>query len=292
MGYIFQIVRDIDPKLRLLIDTFTLLGLAWSTRFAFRFLSAIYYGLRVHVLSRFGRTDLVKRYGRWAVITGATDGVGLEYARQFAARGLSIVLVGRNEHKLGRVQEELLGKHRDRIQVQTIVADLNNDDAAMYARIQGELLADGKEIGILVNNAGVMYDSPNRFLEQPEGKIFEHIRVNMLAVAMMTRVVLPSMVARRKGLVINMSSIAAYQPLPLMGIYSASKVCAHRCDLSCRAYSTLLCLGFRGQLFAQPVHRVWTVQHRGADTHAELHLHQDDQLLGTAASQVDQFPLR
>lgn len=224
MGYIFQIVRDIDPKLRLMIDTFTFIGLAWSTRFALRFLSAIYYGLRVHVLSRLSKIDFVKRYGQWAVITGSTDGVGLEYARQLASRGLSIVLIGRNEEKLKNVQKEILSKHGNRVQVQTIVADLNIDDPNMYARIQNELLADGKEIGILVNNAGVMYDSPNRFLDQPESKIFEHVRVNMLAVVMMTRVVLPSMVARRKGLVINMSSIAAYQPLPLMGIYSASKV--------------------------------------------------------------------
>ena len=68
-----------------------------------------------------------------------------------------------------------------------------------------------------------MYDSPNRFLDQPEDSVWQHVKVNIAGVLMITRLVLPGMVSRRRGLVINMSSIAGYQPLPLMGVYSASK---------------------------------------------------------------------
>lgn len=67
-------------------------------------------GFRVHIWSRFFRVDLKKRYGEWAVITGATDGLGLEYARQLAARDHSLVLVGRNQEKLEQVKQELSAK--------------------------------------------------------------------------------------------------------------------------------------------------------------------------------------
>nr|XP_027195625.1 hydroxysteroid dehydrogenase-like protein 1 [Dermatophagoides pteronyssinus] len=226
MGYIFQIVRDIDPKLRFVIDTFTLIGFVYSTRFVWTILSSVFNGFRLHIWSRIWfRTNFVEKYGKWAVITGATDGIGLEYARQFAQRGLNIILLGRNSDKLTRVRTQLLEMNRERnIQVISIQADLNSDDRQMYQRIWREIDPENREIGILVNNAGVMFDSPNRFLDQPETKLWEHVRVNMLAVLMITRLVLPSMVKRKRGLVINISSIAGYQPLPLMGVYSASKV--------------------------------------------------------------------
>lgn len=232
MGYIFQIVRDIDPKLRILIDTFTLLGLVVSVRFALNFLCSSLRGFRLHVWSRLVKTNLIEKYGKWAVITGATDGVGLEYARQLASSGLSLVLVGRDAEKLAKVKQEIQTANSN-VQIQTVQADLNEDDPQMYSRLASEINPNSKDIGILINNAGVMFDSPNRFLDQPESKVWQHVRVNMLAVVMMTRIVLPSMVQKKKGLVVNMSSVAAYQPLPLMGLYSASKVsCTNR--IQCR----------------------------------------------------------
>lgn len=221
MGFIFQIVRDIDPKLRVTIDTFTLLGLLYSTKLVCGLILTAFNGFRVHFWSRIWKIDLKKRYGEWAVITGATDGIGLEYARAFAKRGLSLVLVARNEVKLTRVKTELSALTN----VVTVVADLNSDEPTLYERISMEIDGNNRDIGILFNNAGVMYDSPNRFLDQPEDKVWQHVRVNMAAVLMMTRAVLPGMIRRRRGLIINMSSIAAYKPLPLMGVYSASKVC-------------------------------------------------------------------
>ena len=177
-------------------------------------------GFRTHFWSKIWKANLVKRYGKWAVITGATDGIGLEYARNFAKRGLSLILVGRSEQKLAKVKAEL----SSHTQVITIVADLNNDDPSLYQRLSAEIESESRDVGILFNNAGVMYDSPNRYLDQPEDKVWQHVRVNIAAVLMMTRAVLPGMIKRRRGLIINMSSIAAYKPLPLMGVYSASKV--------------------------------------------------------------------
>ena len=224
MGYLFQIVRDIDPKLRILMDTFTLLGILYVGRLLFGLFHSSLVGLTTHVWSRLFQTDLRSKYGPWAVITGCTDGVGLEYARQLASRGINLVLIGRNQEKLTQVHEELTRKHGNMIELLTVQADFNSDDSQMYKRLIQEINPEGRDIGILVNNAGVMYDSPNRFLDQSESKIWQHVRVNMLAVVMMVRIVLPSMVKKRRGLLINMSSIAGYQPLPLMGLYSASKV--------------------------------------------------------------------
>ena len=94
----------------------------------------------------------------------------------------------------------------------------------LYDEIARQIEPYEGNIGILINNAGVMLESPNRFLDQKEESLWQHIRVNIAGVMMMTRVVLPAMVARKKGLIINVSSIAAYKPLALMGVYSASKV--------------------------------------------------------------------
>lgn len=69
-----------------------------------------------------------------------------------------------------------------------------------------------------------MYDSPSLFLDVPEKKLVESVNINMMAVMMMTYLVLPQMVERKKGLIVNISSISSFYPLPLMAIYSASKV--------------------------------------------------------------------
>ncbi|UXI21947.1 hypothetical protein NH340_JMT07890 [Sarcoptes scabiei] len=224
MGYLFQIVRDIDPKLRMMIDTFTLIGFIYFIRFVYHIFSSSLIGFRTHIWSRLIEMDLRNKYGNWALITGATDGIGLEYARQLASKGLNIILVGRNIEKLDNVQMELLNSTQKKIEVVKVLADFNSEDQNLFIRLKHEIDPMHRDIGILINNAGVMFDSPNRFLDQPESKIWQHVRVNMLAVVMMTRIVLPQMVKKKRGLIVNLSSIAGYQPLPLMGLYSASKI--------------------------------------------------------------------
>jgi len=105
----------------------------------------------------------------------------------------------------------------------TIVADFSSADTEEYQNIAEQIRGQERNIGILVNNAGVMFESPNRFLDQSEDMTMQHVKVNMAGVLMMTRAVLPGMISRRRGLIINMSSIAGFKPLPLMGVYSASK---------------------------------------------------------------------
>lgn len=223
MGFMFNILPDdVDPNMRTLLDVFTLLGILWMAKIWIICLVALTRGLRTHIISQIFPIDLKKKYGPWAIITGATDGVGLQYSRQLAAKGLNLILIGRSREKLHAVQLELCQANIN-TDVVTIQADFNTDDPELYTRIGQEIASQKRQIGLLINNAGVMYDSPNRFLDQPESKIWEQVRVNMVAVAMMTRIVLPQLVQRKRGLVVNLSSIAGYQPLSLMGVYSASK---------------------------------------------------------------------
>lgn len=179
-------------------------------------------GLRVHVWSRLWSLDLKKKYGQWVMITGATDGVGLSYAKQFARRGHSLILLGRNQDKLDKVKNELRRLLPDD-QIVLICADLSSATSETYKEIASQLKGMERDIGILFNNAGVMLPSPNRFLDQPESSLWQHCTVNMAGVLMITRCVLPGMCHRKRGLIINMSSMAALMPMPNMGVYSASK---------------------------------------------------------------------
>ncbi|KAI1299260.1 Inactive hydroxysteroid dehydrogenase-like protein 1 [Halotydeus destructor] len=222
MGFLFEIARDIHPHLKIVIDTMTLFGIIYSVRTGFTLFRLLVSGLRTHIWARIWSLNLKKLYGDWVVITGATDGIGKEYALEFARRGHSLVLVGRSEEKLATTKQEL-GRILNPTQIVTVVCDLNTADSETFQQVAREINGDNRNIGILVNNAGVMFESPNKFLDQPEDSLWQHVKVNMAGVLMITRAVLPGMVSRRRGLVINLSSIAGYRPLPLMGVYSASK---------------------------------------------------------------------
>ncbi|XP_076323228.1 inactive hydroxysteroid dehydrogenase-like protein 1 isoform X1 [Tachypleus tridentatus] len=178
----------------------------------------LFQGLFTYCFS-FMRLQYFKKFGKWAVVTGGTDGIGKEYCRELARHGLNIVIISRSLDKLKLVAEEL---EKDFGIVTSIIqADFTEGTRDLYLNIK-EQLGD-KEIGILVNNVGVMYDYPSLFLEVPETKIWQCITVNMMSVTMMTYLILPDMVKRRRGLVINMSSTSSFYPLPLMAAYSASK---------------------------------------------------------------------
>lgn len=156
------------------------------------------------------------------MVTGATDGIGLSYAREFARRGHSLILLGRSQDKLDKVKLELK-KLTSEDKIVLVCADLSTATSDTYKDIASQIKGMERDIGILFNNAGVMLPSPNRFLDQPESSLWQHCTVNMAAVLMVTRCVLPGMCARKKGLIINMSSMAAMFPMPTMGVYSASK---------------------------------------------------------------------
>ncbi|XP_032389892.1 hydroxysteroid (20-beta) dehydrogenase 2 isoform X2 [Etheostoma spectabile] len=189
---------------------FYLLKLAWKC----------WCGFRQFVLSELWHVDL-RTYGQWAVVTGATSGIGKAYACELARRGLDVVLISRSDEKLQITAKEIDQYGR---KTRTIQADFT-DGQSIYPAIAEEL--QGLQIGILVNNVGMAYsDHFAYFLEIPdvEQKITQIVNCNMLSVPQMTRLVLPGMVERGTGLIINISSEAGVRPQPLLSLYSATKI--------------------------------------------------------------------
>ncbi|KAG5843901.1 very-long-chain 3-oxoacyl-CoA reductase isoform X1 [Anguilla anguilla] len=178
-------------------------------------------GVRVYVLSEYWKTDL-RKYGQWAVVTGATSGIGRAYANELAKRGLDILLISRSEEKLHTVAREIERLHGRKTRV--IQADFTEGHAIYPAIAEG---LHNLDIGILVNNVGMNYVGALCFfldVSRAEQRITEVINCNILSVTQMTRLVLPHMVEKGKGLIINVSSEAASHPQPMLTLYSATKI--------------------------------------------------------------------
>lgn len=152
---------------------------------------------------------------RHALVTGASSGFGAVFARRLRARGHRLVLVARREDRLKALQQELGGEEAAVV----LPRDLAAPDGA--SGLLRELETRGLEIDLLVNNAGFGLTTP--FLEQPVERLHEMIDLNVRAVVELTHGLVPPMVKRDRGAVINVSSIAAFQPVPYMAVYAATK---------------------------------------------------------------------
>jgi len=152
---------------------------------------------------------------RTALITGASSGIGLELARLFAADKWDVALVARSEGKLQELATELQSAHG--IQARVVAADLAKPDAP--ATIISAL--HDIEIDALVNNAG--FGLGGEFAKTDLNAELEMIQVNVTALTHLTKLVLPAMIARRRGAILNVASTASFQPGPLMAVYYATK---------------------------------------------------------------------
>ncbi len=152
-----------------------------------------------------------------ALITGASAGLGMEFARCFAADGHAVVLVARRRDKLETLASELRAKHG--VEAHVLVADLS--DAAAVPELVRELQAERFEIDYLVNNAG--FGTNGAFQDLDPARELELIQVNVSALVALTAALLPGMVARGNGRILNIGSTAGFQPGPYMATYYASK---------------------------------------------------------------------
>ena len=154
---------------------------------------------------------------RWALITGASTGIGYEFTKLFARDGYGLVLVARDGERLAQVKAEL--EQRFHVAVRTVSKDLARPQAPeeLFAELQRERIG----VDVLVNNAG--FGTHGLFAEADPASQLQMMQVNMVALTHLTRLVLPSMIARRSGKILNVASTAAFQPGPLMAVYYATK---------------------------------------------------------------------
>lgn len=152
-----------------------------------------------------------------AMITGASAGIGRAFAEQLAGRGYDLVVVARDTARLDALAKELDATRGASVEVLTADLSAGQGIAAAEARV----IDDERPIDLLVNNAG--FATVGRFHDLPISREISEIGLNVVAVARLTHAALPGMVARGRGGVINVASIAAYQPTPLNATYGATK---------------------------------------------------------------------
>jgi uncharacterized protein len=154
---------------------------------------------------------------QWGLITGASSGIGAEFARQLAALGMHLVLVARRQSELEALARELHEKHATRCEV--IAVDLSTRAAA--AELVQEVERRGLSIELLVNNAG--FGIVGEVDEVDVDKMTQLVHLNVATCVDLSYRLLPGMLARGHGGIINLSSLSAFQPVAYMGTYAASK---------------------------------------------------------------------
>ncbi len=157
---------------------------------------------------------------RWALITGASSGIGAAFARKLAARGMHLILTARRQELMEELAEELDTRHGTKSEI--IVADLSDPDEP--ARLFEEVRSRDVQVELLINNAG--FGNVGIVDETDVDRMLQLIRLNISALTELTYRFLPGMLERGHGGIINVSSVAAFQPVAYMSVYAASKVFA------------------------------------------------------------------
>lgn len=155
--------------------------------------------------------------GRTALVTGASSGIGLEFAKRLAQRGSNLILVARREELLLKVAEEL--KDAFGVDVYCIALDLSKPGAGR--KLLEVVEKRGYSVDILVNNAGFATNA--KVSDENHVRVQEEISLNVSTLVDLTILLLPGMLARDFGVIVNVASIAAFQPIPNMAVYGATK---------------------------------------------------------------------
>ena len=176
--------------------------------------------------------------GCHALITGASAGIGREFARQLAKRAETLVLVARREQRLQELRDELSARH-PRLRIELHKTDLSQRVAV--EELLGWLADQNLPIDLLINNAGL--GDVGAFATADPKRVDDILQVNMVALTLLARGVLPGMIIRKRAAILNVSSSACFLPMPNFAVYAATK-----------AYVTSLSEALRGELHGTGVH--------------------------------------
>ncbi|TEB37438.1 3-ketoacyl-CoA reductase, partial [Coprinellus micaceus] len=189
----FSVARLVYQTLNVLLQTFVLPGKS---------------------LKKFGA-----KKGAWAVVTGATDGIGREFAVQLAKAGFNTYLAARNTALLSSTAEELEQKYK--VQTKTHSIDFAKAGDAEYAEFAKSV--EDLDVGVLVNNVGKSHSMPVYFVDTPKDELEDIVSINVNATIKVTYAILPGMVQRKRGVIFNVGSFAGYVASPMLAVYSGTK---------------------------------------------------------------------
>lgn len=162
----------------------------------------------------------LKKLGKWAVVTGATDGIGKAMAKQLAKKGLNVVLISRTQSKLDMVAKELSEATGN--EMKTIAIDYGKFDKEAQERMMN--VCKDLDVGVLVNNVGASYSFPGVLTDIESSWLESIISINCQATTIMTRLLLPGMQEKNRGTVVNVASVAGIAPMPMLNVYGATKM--------------------------------------------------------------------
>ncbi|KAL8286926.1 hypothetical protein RQP46_003932 [Phenoliferia psychrophenolica] len=195
---------------------FSLVGAAYIASYLTSFTRMLFDLARPGIpLKKFGA-----KKGAWAVVTGATAGIGRDFALQLAGAGFNIFLASRTASKLDEISAEILKKYPE-TKTQVHAIDFASASPEDYAALGVAL--DKIDVGVLINNVGKSYDEPMFFQNLPDKDLADIVEINVNATLKVTKLVVPGMVARKRGLILTVGSFAALIPSPLLAVYSGSK---------------------------------------------------------------------
>jgi len=155
--------------------------------------------------------------GKTALITGASSGLGAEFARQFAELGCSLILVARRLERLQEVQTEISGRYD--VPIESVSMDLTEEDAPQ--RLYSQLKNSGCAVDVLVNNAG--FGLFGNFVETPWERVHSMLELDILALTQLTHLFVADMIERNSGYILLVGSTGSFQPTPSYAVYSAAK---------------------------------------------------------------------
>jgi len=159
--------------------------------------------------------NLQEKYSGWALVTGASAGIGEAFARYIAAAGMNVILVARRKERLEKLAEEIEAENN--VQALPVPLDLTGD--GFLEKLTQKIV--GKEVGMLVNNAG--FGSVGLYARNDAQREVDMVKLHCLAPTILTHHFIRQMMVRKKGAIIFVGSIVGYQPVPYISTYSATK---------------------------------------------------------------------
>merc|ERR1719373_1442975 len=200
------------------LHTLGVLGLLYLMVLAVRFIATLH-----SFFFRGGKR--LRDFGKWVVVTGATDGIDKAYAFELARQGMSVLIVSRTEAKLQEIEQEIQQRY-PQVEVGHLAIDYSNFDASAREAVEAKI--SGLDVGVLVNNVGVSYPFTKYFHELKDDEVAGLVEMNVNSTVWMTRLLLGTeesegMVKRRRGAIVNTSSGAGRMTSPLLAEYSAAK---------------------------------------------------------------------